>query len=48
MNEAEACIEPDALRKKGQVPTNASVFFTITHDGQPLPVEIAAHQPQGT
>lgn len=48
MNEAETHIEPDALRKKGQVPSNASVFLTITHAGQPLPVEIAVHQPQGS
>lgn len=48
MNEAETRIEPDALRKKGQVPTNASVFFTITHAGQPLTAESAVHQPQGS
>jgi hypothetical protein len=29
MNEAETRIEPDALRKKVQVPTNASVFLTM-------------------
>ena len=40
--------EPDALSKKGQVPANASVFLTITHAGQLLPVESAVHQPQGS
>jgi hypothetical protein len=45
MNEAETRIEPDALSKKPQVPTNASVFFTIT---QPMSASLCQRRAQCT